>query len=651
MILEVALPVNVNKTFYYTSDVDVKIGCRVVVPFNKKKLTGFVVAIKEKSDLPTGQAGLHLKKIIKTVDDSPLVNKELLKLAAWISGYYLCPLGVALNLILPSVNKVSAEKTEALLPGMPYKTPHIHTAEQKTAIDRITDAIDNRNRKTFLLFGPNDSGKTEIYVQSIVRCLKNNCSAMYLVPDVSLLSQFKELLQNSFGNSVAVWHSGLSQKEKNLFLSRLVAGKIKIVLGTRSAVFLPLINPKLFIIDEEDDDFYKNIQTPKYHARDVATERAKISGGVVILGSATPSVETYHKTKIGGIELLRLTERVERRPLPKISVVNLKYAKQGTITKPLRFAISNALLQKKQVFLLVNRRGWATVVRCSACEKIIKCPKCSIPLVAHKDRNKLLCHYCGHKQDFTFKCPTCSGNMVYSGYGTEKVEEIIKRIFPPTEIIRIDADSEIPYQKMFSVMKSGKSCILIGTQIVAKGFDFPNLTVVGIINAYSGLYSADFRSAEKTFSLITHAIGRCGRGLSPGQVIIQTENPEHYAVKYASEFDYESFYEDETAYRNEFLWPPFIKLVNITVSGREEKKVIAQSEKLAEELSALKPLTVLGPAPKVASYLAGKYRWQILLKLKEEDFQVVGRELLRIIENQRRKDVNIVFDVDPIETV
>ncbi|MFH0947508.1 MAG: primosomal protein N' [Elusimicrobiota bacterium] len=655
MILEIALPININQNFDYISDENVQIGCRVVVPFGKKKLIGFVVGIVEqKSQKPRINSGL--RKIIKVVDAEPLINDELINLAKWLSEYYLCSLGNALNLILPSTSKISNtyKKTETFHRRNSVATSIVPTLEQKNAISKITEVLAHPDStKNFLLFGPNDSGKTEIYIQAIDFCIKNNYSAIYLVPDISLISQFKELLRARFGEAVGVWHSGLSCKEKNQFLSQIISGEIKVVIGSRSAIFLPIVNPKLFILDEEDDSFYKSIQSPKYHARDVAIQRAKITKGVVVLGSATPSVETYYKTKTGEIELLELTERIAERPLPKISVINLKYVRYvywRTITKPLKYAMANALLQKKQIFLLVNRRGWATTVKCSVCQNIIKCPKCSIPLVSHKNPPALLCHYCGYKQGFVSKCSVCSGDIIYTGYGTEKVEEIIRKIFPQTEIIRIDADSEIPYSKMFRIMKSGTSCILIGTQIVAKGFDFPNLTVVGIINACSGLYSADFRSAERTFSLITHSIGRCGRGSSISQVIIQTDNTEHYAIKCAAEFDYESFYKNETEFRESFLWPPFIKLISITVSSKNEKTVISESEKLAEKLDSIIGLTVLGPAPKVASYRASKYRWQILLKLKEEDFTVVRSGLLKAVESHRKKGVNIVFDVDPLET-
>ncbi|MFH1541251.1 MAG: primosomal protein N' [Elusimicrobiota bacterium] len=652
MIFDVVLPINVNINFSYISDKKIKIGCRVVVPFGKKKLTGFVVDIVKKKSLKSQEP---LKEIIKVIDDKPLVNDDLIKLANWLSEQNLCSLGNSLNLILPSVNKIPAKKTKIFPQHNISKTPIVLTCEQQNAITKITEALKENQFKNFLLFGPNDSGKTEIYIRAIDFCIKNNYSAIYLVPDISLISQFKELLYNNFGEQVAIWHSDLSQKEKNQFLSRIISGKAKVVLGSRSAIFLPICNPKLFILDEEDDGFYKNIQSPKYHARDVAIERAKITNGVVILGTATPSMETYYKTKTGEIELLNLTERIEKRPLPKISIIDLKYVQPAflrIITKPLKYAMTNAILQKKQIFLLVNRRGWATTIKCSVCQNIIKCPKCSIPLTVHKKASVFLCHYCGYKiQSSINKCPVCSGDIIYAGYGTEKVEEVVRKIFPQTKIMRIDADSEISYSKMFQIMKSEESCILIGTQIVAKGFDFPNLTLVGIINGYSELYKADFRSAERTFSLITHSIGRCGRGLSTGQVIIQTDNPEHYAIKYAAGFDYKSFYEYEAAYRREFLWPPFVKLINITISGINEKTVILVSEKLAESLSSITLLTVLGPTPKIISYLAGKHIWQILLKLEEKNFIDIRDTLLEIVKSHRRKNINIVFDVNPLETV
>lgn len=653
MILEVALPLKINKSFDYLSEEDIKIGCRVIVPFNKKKLTGFVTAVK-----PAASPDYPLKKIIKIVDKEPILTAELVKLAGWISQYYLCSLGVAFNLILPQTSKLSAKKTEIpLRRHQRTEDEMVHTVEQQSAVEKVDGALLHASPKTFLLYGMNDSGKTEVYFHGIDWCLKNNKSAVYMVPDVSLTSQFGELLRDRYGEHLGIWHSDLSQKEKNRFFQRIKSKEIKIVLGTRSAVFLPLEDTKLFILDEEDDDFYKNIQTPKYHAREVAIQRAKISGAVVVLGSATPSVETYHKTMLGEIEVLKLSDRIENRPLPKVAVIDLKCIRSfwRAITKPLRYAVSNALLQKKQVFLLVNRRGWAAISICVGCGNIIKCPKCSIPLVVHKNPHGLLCHYCGYRRDIIKICPACKGSIGFSGYGTERIEEIAKKLFASAEVIRMDSDAEIPYSKMFKIMNSGNPCILVGTQIVAKGFDFKNLTVVGIINAYSGLYSADFRSAERTFSLITHSIGRCGRGPSSGQVIIQADHPEHYAIKYAAEFSYKAFFEKEMDFRKEFLWPPFVKLIGITISGKDEKNVIEVSEGIAEKLEGLSQsegLTVLGPVPKVAPYLAGKHRWQILLKLKEDNYSETVRKVRELAAAAApKKNINIVFDVDPLETV
>ncbi|MEW6555888.1 MAG: primosomal protein N' [Elusimicrobiota bacterium] len=652
MVLEVALPVNIYRNFDYLADSELKIGCRVVVPFSKKKVAGFVIANKKETNQP-------LKRIIKSIDKEPLINDELFTLAKWISEYYLCPLGVALNLILPSSTKLPSKKEILQYRRASHGSDIIHTAEQELAIHKITGAIEIAKPKTFLLFGQNDSGKTEVYIQAIEWCLKKKYSAIYLVPDVSLTSQFKELLRDRFGESLGVWHSRLKQREKNNFLIRLFNGSTRVILGTRSAVFLPVRNLKLIILDEEDDEFYKNIQTPKYNTKDVAIQRAKITNAVVVLGSATPSIETYYKTKVGQertetslkMEVLTLSGRIDNRPLPKISVVNLKYAKKFVITKPLKYAISNALLQKKQVFLLVHRRGWATVIKCIRCGNIIKCPKCNILLVAHKEPEQLLCHYCGYKQGFVKHCPLCNSDMLYSGYGTEKIEAIVNKLFHPNPVLRIDADAELTYSKMFKMMKSGQPCILVGTKIAAKGFDFQNLTVAGIINANAGLYSPDFRSAEKTFSLLTHSIGRCGRGVSPGQVIVQSDNPDHYAVKYAVEFNYEAFYEHETNFRNEFLWPPFTKLINITIFGKDEQKVISESEWIVQKLNDIKNITVLGPVPKFVSYLAGKHRWQILLKIAEQNLSETKQNLLKIIETHPKKNINIVFDIDPLETV
>ncbi|HAM39679.1 MAG TPA: primosomal protein N' [Elusimicrobia bacterium] len=644
MILEVALPLNINRNFDYLSDFEVKTGCRIIVPFNNRKITGFVVAIKKKSDL-------HLKKIYKVIDSEPIITDDIISLAYWISKYYLCPLGSALNLILPKNVRISKKVTGHLNKHIKTISLVTLTDEQKNATERIVDSIKNRRQANFLLYGINDSGKTEIYIKAIEQCINQGGSAIYLVPDVSLTNQFEELLYDRFGDKLGLWHSNLSQRDKSIFFAKLKLGIIKVVLGTRSAIFLPVRNPNLFILDEEDDEFYKNIQAPRYHARDIAIKRAEIVNGVVVFGSATPSIETYNKVKHKTIEILKLSERIERRPLPKVTVINLKYTKRFAISKPLQFAIQSAILNKKQIFLFINRRGWATSVKCSNCEQVIKCPKCLIPLIAHKNQSVLLCHYCGYKQTFIKNCPDCNGSIIYSGYGTEKVEEIVRKLFPNTKIIRMDSDTKDTHLKIFQTMKSGYPCILIGTQIAAKGFDFSNITLVGVINANSGLYSADFRAAERTFSILTHSIGRCGRGSSESQVIIQADEPEHYAIKHAAEYDYEKFFNHELEFRKEFLWPPYKKLINITILGKKEKDIIIESESIVSYLKDEKDLVILGPVPKIVPFLAGKHRWQILLKVNENDFNEIALKLMRIMEAYPKKGVNMVLDVDPIETV
>jgi primosomal protein N' (replication factor Y) len=525
------------------------------------------------------------------------------------------------------------------------------TDEQQAAAASISSALESGQNKTFLLYGTNDSGKTEVYLRAIESCLKKGFSAIYLVPDISLISQFRGLLEERFPDVVGVWHSGLTQRQKNGVLLGLKTGKTKIILGTRSAIFLPLNNPRLFVVDEEDDEFYKNIQTPKYHARDVAVKRAAIAGGVAVLGSATPSLETYYKVKTGGIEVLRLTDRIPTSKRPKITLVDLRYAGRFIISRPLKYAISCAIEQKKQVFILVNRRGWATYIRCNDCGELLRCGKCAVPLVYHKNPQGVMCHYCGYKGPLPARCSKCGGRLALSGYGTERVEDLVKKLFPGVDVIRADADSGLSYNRLYGIMKSGRPCILVGTQIVAKGFDFPDLTTVGIVNAGSGLYSPDFCSSERTFSLLTHTIGRSGRGSSAGQVIIQSDNPEHYAIKYATEFDYEKFYEHEVSFRSEFRWPPVVRVIGVSISGAREKDVTAYADKIAGTLEGIEGLDLLGPVPKIMPYLAGKYRWHIILKFEESESIRIKSEAAKAAARAGRKaGVSVVFDVDPVET-
>ena len=647
MILEISLPININKTFYYSSQYPVEVGCRVLVSFNNRKITGYVINVHQSADIP-------VKEILKVIDPAPVINSEIIELSKWASRHYLCSLGMVLNSIISKSRILKSPHPEDIKNSPKDSVgaePLDISVEQKAAVAKVTKALDDSRYKTFLLYGMNYSGKTEVYIRAIDWCIKNGKSAIYLVPDVFLTSQFGDLLKQKFGRMLGVWHSDLAQHKKNDILWRMKSGEIRIILGTRSAIFLPLAGSKLFILDEEDDDFYKNQQTPKYHARNVAISRAKISGGVVVLGSATPSIETYTMVKSGEIEILNLTERVMKSPVPAVTVVDMRFSGKFLISNRMRDAIEYAISRKKQVFLLVNRRGWFTVGKCGVCGIPIKCPKCAVPLVYHKKISKLVCHYCGLKSDGIDICPVCNGKVNYHGSGTERIEEIVKKIFPQTEVFRVDADTSTDYQKVFEIMKSGRTCILIGTQIVAKGFDFQDLVSVGVLNADIGLYSSDFRSGERTFSLLTHSIGRCGRSIIPGRIVIQTCFPEHYAVKSAAEFDYEKFYDYEIDFRREFMWPPFVSLVNITISGKNEKDTSDAAEHLANCLEVIENMHILGPAPKAIPYLSGKYRFQVLVKFAKPDMEKAKNRLLEIVANFPKKSgVRIIFDVDPSET-
>ncbi|OQA91318.1 MAG: Primosomal protein N' [Elusimicrobia bacterium ADurb.Bin231] len=645
MIVEVSLPLNIEKVFCYESDTDIRLGCRVIVPFRNKNIVGVVTGF-------SADTGMALKKVISILDETPLITSDLMELAGWISKYYMCSFGAALNLIVSDIRPTQGKKNDKKISVAQAADIQLN-AEQKDSVSKIISSLKNPEStdRTFLLHGLNDSGKTEVYIRAIEWCITNGFSAIFMVPDVSLISQFKQQFSERFGDSMAVWHSGLSKSAKNRFIWRLEHGEIKVVIGTRSAVLLPIKKAGLLILDEEDDEFYKNIQTPKYNAAEVAIKRAEICGGVVVLGTATPSVETYFNMTKGQIKLLELSGRVRNSPMPGINVVDMRKFGKYVFSIPLKNAVNDALAAGRQVFFLVNRRGWFGNVRCLNCGYAVMCPKCSVSLTIHKNPLRFLCHYCGYKREPVKYCPKCNSILDYSGRGTERIEELSLKFFPGRKIVRIDSDSAKSYDMAYKIMKSGEPCILIGTQIAAKGFDFPNLTVTGILNADTGLSSSDYRAGERVFSLLTHAVGRTGRADLPGKVIIQTYNPEHYVIKSVTGFDFKGFYEKEIEFRKEFFWPPFAKLIAVTILGKTEKTVIEVSEKFAESLREIKNIDVLGPVPKMVPYLSGKHRWQILVKYDKELYPDTPSLISEAANKLHgKKDTNIIFDVDPAET-
>lgn len=508
-------------------------------------------------------------------------------------------------------------------------------AEQMRAVREIVAALDRKERAVFLLHGVTGSGKTEVYLRAIAAALDRGKQAMMLVPEIALTPQMIDIFKRRFGSQVALLHSRLSCRERYEEYQRLRTGKSNVVLGARSAVFAPLKNPGLVIIDEEHEPSYKQEESPRYHARTVALRLAGYTKAVVVLGSATPSLESYSQAGSGGpYRLLQLTHRVGGRPLPKVRIVDLRQElREGNLSvfsRQLQEAIRERIARREQVILFLNRRGHSTLVVCRECGLVLKCPHCDISLTYHVG-HRLRCHYCSFNVQAPSLCPGCGSRYLsFLGTGTQKLEQELKNLFPQAGILRLDSDSvgrRGAYREIVDGFRHGKADILIGTQMVAKGLDIPGVTLVGVVNADVSLYLPDFRASERTFQLLTQVAGRSGRGEREGEVIIQTYTPHHYAITCAQAHDYQAFYRQEMVVRRTLGYPPFAYLCRILVTGPKEESVQEGAGILAEAIhSQGKAVDLLGPAPAPIGRIKDRYRWHLVLKAKE---QAVLREVVR----------------------
>ena len=551
------------------------------------------------------------------------------------------------------------------LRSFPETEPLNPTSEQKKALRKITGALDRGKHETFLLHGVTGSGKTEVYLQAIAHCLAKGRQAIVLVPEISLTPQMVERFKGRFGSLVAVLHSRLSTGERYDEWQQIKAGRVKVVVGARSAVFAPFADPGLIIIDEEHETSYKQEDNPKYHAREVAVARARLSGSAVILGSATPSLESYTRAVAGRYTLLNLNCRVSGRSLPVVNIVDLREemhsGHRGIFSRLLLEQTQGVLERGEQAILFLNRRGYSTFVVCRECGLVMKCPKCSITLTLHAGENVLRCHYCDFRRQAPDICPKCGSQSIrHFGVGTQKVEEEAAKCFPGAAVARMDTDTTTQkgsHEKILNRFKEGRVDILVGTQMIAKGLDFPGVTMVGVIAADTSLNLPDFRSGERTFQLLTQVAGRAGRGDSPGKVVVQTYNPEHYSILNAQNHDYRAFYFEEMKMREALEYPPYCSLVRIVIYGAEENSVIRGAEILAEILrqsAAEHSLSVgqalLGPAPAPVSRLRNKHRWQICMKGKPG--KLVRRLVREAVEKARDSNMfvnlGISTDVDPL---
>jgi primosomal protein N' (replication factor Y) len=526
-------------------------------------------------------------------------------------------------------------------------------------VDAVTGALAKNEFAAFLIEGVTGSGKTEVYLRSIEAALALNRNALLLVPEIALTPAVAGHFFHRFGDQVAILHSAFNETERAGQWRRIQKGDARVVVGTRSGVFAPVRNLGLLIVDEEHDGSYKQQETPRYHGRDVALVRAKESAAVVLLGSATPSIESRFNAEKGKYIRLVMPERIGGRPLPSVELVDMRVEfletkQQAIFSRKLRDAIDENLARKEQVMLLMNRRGFSSFMVCRACGERLNCVNCAVSLTYHRRDRRMLCHYCGYAEKVPHQCPQCgSEHIQFIGSGSERVEEELHRAFPEARVARLDRDSvstKGSFEHLLQSFRAGEIDILVGTQMIAKGHDIANVTLVGIVLADIGLSMPDFRAGERTFQLLTQAAGRAGRGHLPGRVVIQTLNPEHYAITLATEHDYEAFYRKEIEFRKWLRYPPYAALANVVLRSEKQEEALRFSTELERLLKpAPEGVKVLGPAEAPVAKVKAEYRYQVLLKASR---RTVLREVLAQLRSYAAERnwpaTSLVIDMDPL---
>ena len=540
----------------------------------------------------------------------------------------------------------------------PYPKPE-PTSDQDAMLSEILKGIHSKRFSPFLIHGVTGSGKTEIYLRAIEEVLAQGQEAIVLVPEISLTPQLLSRFKDRFGENLALLHSGLGRGERYDQWRRIWKGEVKIALGARSAIFAPFKNVGIIIVDEEHDPSYKQEEKLKYHARDVAVVRAKQAEATLLLGSATPSLESFYNAEKGKFKLLNLPERIEGKPLPRVEVVDVK-KEGGLLSEKLKAALKKNIEDKKQSLLFLNRRGFANFILCPDCGHTFKCPNCSVTLTYHLRDRSLQCHYCDYRIKAPGDCPKCEGHRLQGmGIGTERLEQEIVSSFPETRVGRMDRDTTSRRRSHLQILKrleSGSIDILIGTQMIVKGHDFPNVTFVGVVSADTSLHFPDFRSSERTFQLLTQVAGRAGRGEVFGEVVIQTFNPDHYSILRAKDHDYVGFYREEIQFRKALEYPPFSRFINFRLVGNSEKRTKAVAEEMGRIGQTLlkrgygKGIEILGPSVAPFAKMRGKFRWQMLAKGKSPTvLHQFAKELgSRMEVPLEGKGVHLDIDVDPV---
>jgi len=697
-------------------------GRRVAVPLGKKSTTGLVIS--ESAHPPAGIEPARIRKIIKVIDETPVINRELIMLGSWVSSYYCAAPGMVFATVLSALKKVKPKKraeltgkacatnpveqeilsylgsrrgkkaffgdiTEACGSRDTYKaleelekngaikvtdivnmakspaSSGLHfpkfakkefslTGEQELALNKISRALDSRLFAPFLLLGVTGSGKTEVYVRAAKKCVENGRNVIMLVPEIFLTPQTVGRFLQEFPDQAAVLHSGLSDNERAAQWELIRNNGVKIAIGTRSAVFAPFDNIGLIIVDEEFDTSYKQDNEPRYSGRDTAVYRAKLNNAAVILGSATPSIETWHNAKTGKYTLLKLAERANKKPLPQIKVVDMKLDWNGGMDLFLSDTLAAGLRQTMdeggQAVIFINRRGFASFVHCARCGHVEKCPDCGIPLVYHKKTNEMICHYCNFGKAPPVMCENCGKPVFYSGVGTQRVEEVLSKFFPDKVIKRIDLDSASgfeDYTGIYEDIRDKKIDIVVGTQMIAKGFDFPEVSFAGVVGIDSVLNLPDFRSEERVYQLLTQVAGRAGRADKAGRVVIQTFNPDAEGIKRAVNYDTEGFYDSQLKLRRMLNYPPFCRILQAVIRHKDSDKAFEQAERVRKAAqSAVKKdeAEILGPSEAPLAMLKGRHRVSIIIKAKKASILSACAEAMK----KEAKGMELTINIDPL---
>ncbi len=614
--VQVAFDLPLDREFTYRNPpgLDAAVGSRVEATLGRRALSGWVIASGDGCPIDPGL----VKDYRRIVDAEPLFGGETLALARWLAGMYFCSLGEALASMMPS------GRSEAKADGGAFddlrigETPIVASLEQREALKRILSRPSGR----WYLYGPTGTGKTEVFLQAAEATLAEGRGVIYLVPEIALTHQVVEAVRKRFGKRCAIIHSGLTASKKLAEWKRLLSGEATIAVGARSAIFAPVRSLGLVVLDEEHESSYKAGNAPRYHARQAAMRRAADAGARLVMGSATPSAESWHLMQEGGLERLTLSQRLAGGDMPRLDIVDMR-GESGALSARLIEDVRRVHAEGGQSILFLNRRGFSYFWACRSCGAEAKCKHCSVGLTYHKERGRMVCHYCGYSSAPPVSCPECgSMDTGWAGFGTEQVEEDALRLFPDLRIARLDADTAArkgAVEEVIRDFRDRKLDLLLGTQMVAKGLNFPGVRLVGVVLADTTLNLPDFRAAERAFALITQVAGRAGRFEKGGRVIVQTYRPQASVIRRAAANDAEGFYADELAMRRELGFPPFARLIRVVLRSKDRDEARAMAHELARRvaLAGAAGVELLGPAECPIGLIAGNARWQLILRSAE----------------------------------